>query len=185
MAAGYQLNYHELHKRQLLVQSKLPFVVVAIGVQNIQNIGAIFRICDAVGCQELIFVDCNLTKPSKIRKVSRNTSQHISYKVVSTSEFLRKTINNIPPLYALEITSQSISIFDMKFPSHFSVIIGGEKHGVPEAVLQHCVGAFHLPMYGINSSMNVAVSLAIALYQIRGFNYSTKQSGKNPEIQGQ
>jgi tRNA G18 (ribose-2'-O)-methylase SpoU len=48
------------------------------------------------------------------------------------------------------------------------LVIGHEAHGIPKPILDMCQEAMHLPMYGVNTSMNVAMAAGIAVYdQIR------------------
>ena len=44
------------------------------------------------------------------------------------------------------------------------MVIGNEKDGVSEELLALCQTSIHIPMYGVNTSMNVAMATAIAVY---------------------
>ncbi len=72
---------------------------------------------------------------------------------------------------ALEVTSQSQSLFDFSLPpavisgqQPLCLIAGAEAHGVSQELLDHCDASVHLPMYGQNTSMNVSVALGAAIY---------------------
>ena len=74
-------------------------------------------------------------------------------------------------ILALELTDQSTSLLDYTLPATIIsgeqpliLIPGGEADGVSPEVLHHCHGSVHLPMYGKNSSMNVAVATGAAVY---------------------
>ena len=74
--------------------------------------------------------------------------------------------SDLPPLVALEITTQSENIYTTTHLSeNMGLVIGSERHGIPENVLAMCQAAVHLPMMGVNSSMNVAMALGIGLYE--------------------
>ncbi len=140
--------------------------VAAYGITDPVNVGSIFRICDSVRCEEVILIDCLRGDEAKIRKVSRHTSQIVAHRFVSKLNFL-SSLDRYPPLIALEITSSSTDLYTTPLPQDVTLVVGGESQGVPEDVLEKCILAVHLPMFGVNSSMNVATSLGIALYEIR------------------
>jgi len=46
------------------------------------------------------------------------------------------------------------------------VVVGNETSGVSREVLEMCDSVVELPMFGVNISLNVMVSLGIVLYKI-------------------
>ncbi|HEV2579313.1 MAG TPA: TrmH family RNA methyltransferase [Ktedonobacteraceae bacterium] len=164
-SAGQQLSGEELHARQKkqLTDVKGP-TVVAVGVADPFNIGSIFRICEAAACKEIIFVDSTEIGVQKVKRASRHTSAMVPYQTCSMEEFM-DMVEGLPTLVAVEITSQSTDVFTTHLPQDVTLVVGGERYGIPEEILQHCAYAVHIPMFGINSSMNVATSLGIVLYE--------------------
>ncbi len=70
-------------------------------------------------------------------------------------------------LFALELTDKSESIFEVSKPvSDFTLIIGSERNGVSDQLLEASSRHFHIPMHGNNSSMNVAMAAGIGLYSL-------------------
>ncbi|WP_375252443.1 TrmH family RNA methyltransferase, partial [Dokdonia donghaensis] len=69
---------------------------------------------------------------------------------------------------ALEIDSTSIPIAEVHIAnmSKISLVIGAESTGVTPEALEQCAVIAHIPMHGINSSMNVAQAAGIALYEL-------------------
>lgn len=174
--AGEQLTSAELHQRQL-EQSPAPAPsLIAAGVSDIQNLGALFRIAEAVGCIELILIDSPLVDSLKLRRVSRHTAQQVPHRCLSADDFLA-TLTDFPPLVALEITSASTDLFCTPLPHEMALVVGAERHGIPPAILKHCQFAVHIPMFGLNSSMNVAVAAGIVLYEWHRRFRTEKQSG--------
>ena len=163
--SGYQLSSTELHQRQQKQFTDViaPTVIVA-SVTDPLNMGTIFRICEAVKCKQIIFVDVADVDVQKVKKASRSTSEMVSYKFVSFEQ-LTHCLDEYTPLVAIEITSKSTNIYSTKLPYEGSFVIGSERYGIPEQILQLCASAVHIPMFGVNSSMNVATSLGIVLYE--------------------
>lgn len=66
-------------------------------------------------------------------------------------------------MVALEITDKSENIYSYDVPEKLAVIVGSEAHGISPKVLDKCDSAVFIPMLGKGSSLNVAVSVGIAL----------------------
>ena len=47
-----------------------------------------------------------------------------------------------------------------------AIVVGNETSGVSEKVLKMADNIVELPMYGVNKSLNVMVTLGIVLYQV-------------------
>ena len=71
------------------------------------------------------------------------------------------------PLIAIEITSASDNLFETTLPDKCTLVVGNERQGIDEKILNVCHHAIHLPMFGNNGSMNVSHALAITLYEWR------------------
>ncbi len=67
---------------------------------------------------------------------------------------------------AVEQDKKSVAYdkFDYKFP--IALVVGHETTGVSEEVLKACDAIVELPMFGVNISLNVMVSLGIVLYEV-------------------
>lgn len=173
MTAGKQLSGDELHRRQ--VAQNVDFsgpVIVCVGLSLPSNIGGVLRIADAMRCREVIFVDTPYQNSRRIRKVSRHMSDKLPHRFVSFAAF-ETMVEPLLPLVAIEITTESRNLYDTTLPADVTLVIGSERYGIPENVLKLCTQAVYLPMFGINSSMNVATSLGIVLYEW----YRRTQSG--------
>lgn len=109
----------------------------------------------------------------KIAKTARSTQDVVAWQAnSSTKEYLQRKRNEGAFLLALEITTESKSLFDFRFPADFVptaakpiyLITGNEAHGVAPSLLDICHSSVHLPMHGRNTSMNVSVALGAAVY---------------------
>jgi tRNA G18 (ribose-2'-O)-methylase SpoU len=53
---------------------------------------------------------------------------------------------------------------DYTFP--VALVVGHETHGVSKSALQLCDNIAEIPMWGVNVSLNVVVSLGIVLFKV-------------------
>ena len=162
-----QLTHHS-HQNKL-VTTKI--ILACDHVKGPANIGAIFRLADAFQVSEIIFCGSEIDVTSnRLKKTARNTQAMVRF---HESESLLTTLKELHAKeytsIALEITAKSTPIqeFTNTEQKNMVLIIGHENYGVSEAVLNLVQHTLHIPMYGANSSMNVAQATAIGLYQLR------------------
>ncbi|MEP0266267.1 TrmH family RNA methyltransferase [Dokdonia sp.] len=159
---------HESHKNSAITRD---IILLCDHVKSPANIGAIFRLADAFAVSEVIFCGTNIDlTSSRLKKTARNTQENVRFHESETpikklKELHTKGYTSI----ALEITSQSMPIhsFDVTVYDKLVLAIGDERHGISPEVLNSIHHTLHIPMYGHNSSMNVAQATAIALYNLR------------------
>lgn len=160
-----QLNHYNTEFKE----RKFPITVVCDEVYFQQNIGSVFRLCDAFGVENIIFTGEHfILSDRKVNKTSRNTHKTVPFEIINDkNEVIRKLQENDFQIIALEITSSSTSIDNIKLTNRpIALIIGSEIYGISKELLEIATTTTHINMFGRNSSMNVANSLSILLYEI-------------------
>lgn len=143
--------------------------MVCDGIQSPANLGALFRICDAFGVQEIISSEMIPLPSRRFIKSARNTQQQIPFR---QEQVLTETIVQLRAegyeTIGLEITTNSTPIqqFNSGTLSHIALVVGNESEGISDEVLALLPTVLHIPMFGNNSSMNVIQATAIALYEL-------------------
>jgi 23S rRNA (guanosine2251-2'-O)-methyltransferase len=155
------------HLRQI---KRNPIYIILDNVLDTYNIGAIFRLADAVAAKKVILCGESETPPhTRIKKASINTTEWMDWeyskKTVEAIEKIRKEIPNIQ-VVAVEQDKKAISFQKTEYKFPVALIVGHETNGVSKEVLERCDKIVELPMYGINTSLNVMVSLGIVLYEV-------------------
>lgn len=167
---GEQLSGQLLHERQeklRLAPIHLPGpVIVAVDLKSPENIGAVLRLADAAASTRVMFINAENLDLKRVHRAARNCETFIEWDLCTLEQFLEKAVA-YQPLIALELTTASTSIFETDLPEKCAIIVGGEQHGIPAKLLIECQQAVHIPMYGINGSMNVTHALAVALFEWR------------------
>lgn len=174
--AGHQIDSQELYELQKLKRTakvKTAPAIVMAGLSKAENIGAVYRLADAVGSDTVYILESTQPYPDQktIQRVSRSTVNVIQTVMISEQE-LKQTLPSLPALVAVEITSESTSILETELPEQCTLVVGNENYGIPKSALELCHSAVHVPMHGINGSMNVTIALAIVLYEWRRQNGS-------------
>ena len=151
-------------------EKKFPLVLVLDGVASPANIGSLFRLADAFNIEKLVICgpEINLDTP-RIQKTARSTIRKVDYEQKEDAlELCRGLKSEGYALLALEITNDSLPLdsFPFKELKKLALIVGNEISGISEELLNLSDNRLHITMFGKNSSMNVAQSTGIALYEI-------------------
>ncbi len=170
-----KLNAKELRSYQLSAIShqtvkKNDIYIILDNVLDTYNIGSIFRLADAVSAKKIYLCGGTETPPNhRIKKASINTMEIVEWEYAETAlqavRNLQFSISNLQ-VVAVEQNNKSVPYdkFDYKLP--VALVVGNESGGVSKEVLDLCDGIVELPMFGINISLNVMVSLGIVLYKV-------------------
>lgn len=146
-----------------------PITLICENVTNAANVGSLFRTADAFGIDKIFFCGSPIPLGRKMTKTSRTTEKYVDFEWRENAEEVLKTLKTSEyQIIALEITSNSTSLLEMKFQNHqpIALIIGDESFGVSEACLKLSNHIIHIDMFGQNSSMNVVQATSIVLFEI-------------------
>lgn len=149
---------------------KNPIIIIVDNVLDTYNVGSIFRLADAVAAEKVILCGETLTPPnSRIKKASINTWQWVNWEYAKTTVEAVEALKRDHPeytIYAVEQDQKSIPFQTTTYQFPLALIVGNETHGVTSDVLALADHIVELPMWGINVSLNVMVSLGIVLYHL-------------------
>jgi len=147
-------------------QSRHPVCLLLDGLDDVRNIGSIFRLADAALIEKIYLYNCNFdSKNNKLNRVARSTIQYVPFEEIKSLEEII-ALKNEAQLVSLEVTNNSIPYTDFRPEKKVILVIGNESRGVSPELLNLSDISIHLPMYGVNTSMNVMVATGIATYSI-------------------
>lgn len=149
---------------------KQEFYLVLDNIRSRENVGSIFRIADAVGINKIYLCGITPIPPhQKISKTALGAENWVSWEYRSQTWRLLgdlKTKKKIK-IIGLEKTKKSINIFDFKQKFPLALVLGNEVKGLSSKILKYCDEVIYIPMFGKKESLNVAVALGIAAYQLK------------------
>ncbi len=167
-------NIQLSHKDHKSSGVKYPLNIIASDINSPQNVGSLFRLCDALGIEKLFLCGSTPVPPNaKINKTSRSTEKHVTFEQHENAVELVSALKASDALViSLEISSSSLAIsseefaraLDSKKPIY--LILGSENAGVSNTLLLLSDITVHIPMHGNNSSMNVISAASIACFEI-------------------
>ncbi len=149
---------------------KHPIYIILDNVWDTYNIGAIFRLADAVAVEKVYLCGETETPPnSRIKKASVNTWQWVNWSYQKSAALAIKEIRekvSTVKVVAVEQNGKSIPYDKADYNFPIALVVGNETSGVSKEVLDICDTIVELPMFGVNVSLNVMVSLGIVLYEV-------------------
>jgi len=166
---NFQLKFKEQTSTQKISDistNRTAITIILDNVKNPANIGMIFRIADAIRAEKIIlYFETNQHGVEKFVKSSRSTEKYVNYQIVTNFLFIEE-LKNTHQIIALEKTNNSIDYQNFLPKDKIALIIGSENFGVSEQLLKIVEQSIHLPMLGVNTSINVATASSVVLYDI-------------------
>lgn len=165
-----KLRESEPTKEDLAKIKRQNVYIVCDNILDTYNIGSIFRLADAVAAKKIYLCGKEVATPPyhRIAKASVGTYKWVpwEYKLKTKDAILdlRKKVKDIK-VVAIEQSKESIDYRKMDYSGPIAFVLGHETTGVDEKILKICDEVVEIPMFGVNISLNVMVSLAIVLYK--------------------
>lgn len=161
-------DMHRLSAEEFRGAPKLPLTVVLDNVRSLNNIGSIFRTCDAFAVERLVLCGVAGTPPSpEIHKTALGAEDSVAW------AYCADTMEAVDRLHAegytvccLEQVEGSVSLeqFSPDPAGRYAFVAGHEVDGVAQAVVDACDLCLEIPQRGTKHSLNVAVSSGIAIW---------------------
>ena len=158
------------HMNHTLLAVTKPLCYLAHNLHTPQNIGSLFRLADALAVEKIYLSGTSPTAQNpRVKKTSRSTEKYVASDYIdSPFELLKQLKADGYKIISLELSSSSIEVSEVPISKGDKVclIVGAEHEGVIDALLGASDYTVHIPMLGVNSSMNVATACAIASYEL-------------------
>lgn len=165
LASGQRLPDPPLEP--LLAASKL--LVVCEGLANIENIGSVFRnlACMAgEGTAVLLAGDCCHPLYRKALRVSMGHALRIPFATLPDWPASIARLHEAGfATWAMTPAHGAVSLREMQAPPRLALLLGSEGPGLREATLAAASSRVCIPMTPGSDSLNVATSLAVALWE--------------------
>lgn len=150
--------------------AKIPVTVVLDNVRSLNNIGSVFRTCDALGVERMVLCGISGTPPHReIHRTALGAEESVPWLY---SGCTLAAIKNLKEegyrIYAIEQTLQStdLRVFNACPSIKYALVFGNEVKGVDQEVINAANGAIAIPQFGTKHSFNISVTAGIVLWDI-------------------
>ncbi|MFZ2205693.1 MAG: TrmH family RNA methyltransferase [Minisyncoccia bacterium] len=161
-------------KNQPIGKQNQENVLILLDIRSTENVGAMFRTADAAGISK-IYLTGYTPAPLDRFGIKR---KDIAKSALGAEEFVQwEQKKSILPLItklkkegfliiAIEQAENSIDYKKVITKNKNAFIVGTEVSGIPKNILAKCDIVAEIPMRGKKESLNVSVSLGIALFRM-------------------
>ena len=147
-------------------RGETPFIVIADGITDPYNLGALIRCAEGCGAHGLIIPRrraVGLT--ALVAKASAGAMEHLAVAKVAN---IHQTVLDLQKagvwVYAAEAGGSAH--YNTNFAGPCALVMGSEGEGVSRVVKDACDGIVSIPMYGHVNSFNVSTAASVFLAEI-------------------
>lgn len=177
-----QLRVSEPTREALKKIKRREIYIVCDNILDTYNIGSIFRLADAAGVKKIYLCGDSEVPPNiKISRAAVGTDRWVEWEYALTAVEAIVRLRKAHPrgvlgsskahpggeirVIAIEQSKKSIDYRRIDYKEPVAFVVGHETTGISKEILKACDMAVEIPMYGVNVSLNVMVSLAIVLWK--------------------
>ena len=147
---------------------KTGLIVALDEINDPGNLGAIIRLCDWFGVDQLICstntVDCY---NQKVVQSSMGSLARVSIIYTDLEDYLQQSSL---PKYAADMEGENV--YKSKLPKNAVLVMGNEANGISDSILKLVTKTISIPRFGAlkqTESLNVATATAILLSEFKRF----------------
>lgn len=150
-------------------QPKIPLIVLLENIRSLNNVGTIFRTCDAFKVEAIYLIGITGKPPHReIQKAALGATESVNWKYFSKTEEaifeLKKKGYFIGSIEQVE-GSTDISDLSNKVFQKLAIVFGNEVKGVEQSTIDMSDICIEVPQYGTKHSLNVAVCAGVVIWE--------------------
>lgn len=151
------------HKQPRPLDAPRDLCIAVPDMHSQVNLSRIVRTAALFGVSDIIAAG----KGRMDRDVSLGSENHVSLRTVrSLIHPLRRLKSDGWHVVGLEQTERSDCLFDFVFPRRTVILVGHERHGVTDELLQLCNHVVEIPTFGTHlGSHNASTAAMIGMYE--------------------
>lgn len=144
--------------------------VVMENINDVHNIAAVMRTCDAVGVQDVYVVNTDKYISNVQEKAFGSSRSANRWVTVHQFDNMQTCIavlkEKYQKIYGTHLSVDAKPLYDLDFTKEsVALVFGNEQKGISAEMLQHCDGNFIIPQVGMIKSLNISVACAVTLYE--------------------
>ena len=161
---------NRLSAEDFKLQQKLPLVLILDNVRSGLNVGSVFRTADAFLVEKIVLCGITAQPPHReILKTALGSTETVDWEYFSTTVDAIQALKSAGyTVFAIEQTTNKIWLqdFEPATDMKYAFVFGNEVEGVGLEALALCDGAIEIPQFGTKHSLNVAVAVGIAVWEM-------------------
>jgi len=161
---------------------KHNIIVILDDVRSMQNVGSVFRTCDAFAVQALYLCGYTPQPPHRdIHKSALGATETVAWKhFVTVTEAINAAKDLGFKVMAVEQAHGSVELQQTGAEgsgAQVALVFGNEVTGVSDEALAMVEGCIEIPQWGSKHSLNISVSVGVVLWElVRGMPQSSNNN---------
>ena len=153
---------HLRHKPGSNLTRPREFVIACAPMRSNVNISSIARTASACAVEKLVLTG----NPSLISKIARDGATQLPiFTYRSLKPVLIKLRKEGYRLVGLEQTTNSVNMHNYSFERRTVLVIGNERTGLTDDILELLDDVVEIPIYGMPHSFNAATATSMSIYE--------------------
>ena len=144
-----------------------PVIVIADGIEDPHNLGAIIRTAEAFGVQGLVIPQRRAVGvTSTVMKVAAGALENMAIaRVINLNQAIIKLKDAGFWIYGTTADTDTL-LHETNFSGAVGLVVGSEGKGLSQLTEKNCDRLVAIPLGGKTPSLNASVATAIALYEV-------------------
>jgi 23S rRNA (guanosine2251-2'-O)-methyltransferase len=144
-----------------------PVIVIADGIEDPHNLGAIIRTAEALGVQGIVIPQRRAAGiTSTVMKVAAGALENMAIaRVTNLNQAITKLKESGFWIYGTTADTDNL-LHQTNFSGSIGLVIGSEGKGLSQLIEKNCDQLVAIPLGGKTPSLNASVAAAIALYEV-------------------
>ena len=144
-----------------------PFIIIADGIEDPHNLGAIIRTAECTGAHGVIIP--KRRSVGLTAAVDKSSAGALEYVLVAKVSNIGATIDDLKDsgvwIYGADMNGDKWT--EQNLHGSVALVIGSEGDGISKLVKEKCDFILSLPMAGKINSLNASVAAGILMYEVR------------------
>jgi tRNA G18 (ribose-2'-O)-methylase SpoU len=149
---------------------KTPLIVILNDIRSLNNVGSVFRTCDAFLIKKIYLCGITAKPPHKdIHKTALGATETVEWEHVNNIlELIYDLKTRGVKIASIEQTQNSTMLQDFVPVKNttLAVVFGNEVKGVQQEIVTESDYCIEIPQFGTKHSLNIAVSCGIVLWDL-------------------
>jgi 23S rRNA (guanosine2251-2'-O)-methyltransferase len=145
-----------------------PFLLVAAGLTDPRNLGALLRSAECAGVTGVILPRHRSVRLSPtVTKTAAGAIEHLSFTAVGGIPAALTVMTELG-VWSIGLAGESDqSLYDLPLgEGPIALVVGNEEKGLPPLVRRRCDAVVRIPQHGTLPSLNVGVAGAVACFEV-------------------
>lgn len=147
---------------------KNKFIVLLDNVRSMNNVGSVFRTCDAFLSQKIYLCGITPQPPHRdIQKTALGATESVEWEYAKDiTEITKKLKSEGYKIISIEQVENSLMLNDFKpkKDEKYAFVFGNEVSGVEQQIVDLSDFCIEIPQFGTKHSLNISVSVGVVIW---------------------